>query len=653
MTDNIELLNIMSTFGQEQVNAVPSIFFQGQVEVEPLMAVGIIKKALIEVQHNLADFADSATFETDMLTVFSESANVDLGRTIIESLVRGEDLPPINVVSVEQMNGAAGGFESLTGEVYLADSLINQGSLKVANVLVEEFGHLVDWELNRIDTPGDEGEWFAALVRGDVLSSEDVRRLQQENDIVRIIDERVEVEARDISLSSLNSRPVANNDEVETNEDTAIGINKRKLLANDTDLDRDKLTITDFVDNTNNGTLLETDDSFIYTPDENFSGTETFTYTVTDTSGSTSTANVTINVTPVADTPNLEISNNSVSGKQDEDISLGITSSLVDTDNSETLSINISGVPDGATLSNGTVQDDGSWVLTVEELDGLTLIPSTAEQTEILTFDLTVTATSTETANSEIATISDVITVEVIPFSRPPEVEEDKTIALYEDTTIRLDIPVPTDPDGDKLTITVKSIPDPELGKIIYSRNNTAVAISQQLTTDQLTHLRFVPVKNANGDAGTFSYTVNDENHTATQFISFDITPVNEPPVARNDGPVFTNLGNVLTIDLLANDSDVDGDELSVNTLSNHEHGILKNLGTQVQYTAVSGTGTDTFEYTVTDGSEEATATVTVNIEDVTGNASVEGGEFNDNFDGGDGDDTLAGLAGDDTLAGN
>jgi Ca2+-binding RTX toxin-like protein len=69
------------------------------------------------------------------------------------------------------------------------------------------------------------------------------------------------------------------------------------------------------------------------------------------------------------------------------------------------------------------------------------------------------------------------------------------------------------------------------------------------------------------------------------------------------------------------------------------------------------GIGTDTFEYTVTDGGDTlnlGTATVTVNVLDVTDGAdSLVGGEFNDNFDGELGDDTLEGLGGNDTLAGN
>jgi hypothetical protein len=211
MTDSSDSLNMMSALGQQPAT------FLGEVSVEPLAAVGIIETALTEVKDNLTEFAASGTFETDILTVFGESANVDLGETIINALAVGEDLPQIIVVPVEQMNGAAGAFDSVTGTVYLADSLIDGSSLPVAGVLTEELGHYIDSQLNPTDTPGDEGEHFAALVRGDVLSWEDVGRLRVEDDRVRIFGGLVEVEADDtfetaIDLGAITQDVVVNND---------------------------------------------------------------------------------------------------------------------------------------------------------------------------------------------------------------------------------------------------------------------------------------------------------------------------------------------------------------------------------------------------------------------------------------------------------
>ena len=93
----------------------------------------------------------------------------------------------------------------------------------------------------------------------------------------------------------------------------------------------------------------------------------------------------------VADAPTLTVGN--VAGDEDTPISLNITSALTDTDGSETLSINISGMPAGSTLSAGTDNGDGSWTLTPAQLTGLTLTPPTNDSSD---FDLTVTTTVTD-----------------------------------------------------------------------------------------------------------------------------------------------------------------------------------------------------------------------------------------------------------------
>lgn len=62
------------------------------------------------------------------------------------------------------------------------------------DVLVEELGYYIDLKLNIIDIFGDEGEWFAVLVCGDVLSVEEVEGLCGEDDMVKILNGLVEVE---------------------------------------------------------------------------------------------------------------------------------------------------------------------------------------------------------------------------------------------------------------------------------------------------------------------------------------------------------------------------------------------------------------------------------------------------------------------------
>jgi RHS repeat-associated protein len=112
-------------------------------------------------------------------------------------------------------------------------------------------------------------------------------------------------------------------------------------------------------------------------------------------------------------------------------------------------------------------------------------------------------------------------------FNNPPVAEANKTLTLTEDTVIALNIPAPTDPDGNPLSITVSTLPDPTKGEIRLA-NGTPVTLNQNLTLTDLTNLSFFPTANANGSAGTFSYSVSDgQGGIVSQVIDINITPDN------------------------------------------------------------------------------------------------------------------------------
>ncbi|MDT9190907.1 MAG: Calx-beta domain-containing protein [Limnospira sp. PMC 894.15] len=166
--------------------------FIGDVSVEPLTAAAQIEAALTQVNQQLTEFVASANFQGDLQTAFGASTDVELGSTIIEALTQGET-PEMIVVSSDLMNGVNGGFDSLTGTVYLSDAIIH--SDKLVDVITEEFGHYIDSQLNEIDCPGDEGELFMRLVNGEVLSEVDLTYLRNKDDRVMILGGLVEVEA--------------------------------------------------------------------------------------------------------------------------------------------------------------------------------------------------------------------------------------------------------------------------------------------------------------------------------------------------------------------------------------------------------------------------------------------------------------------------
>jgi hypothetical protein len=94
-----------------------------------------------------------------------------------------------------------------------------------------------------------------------------------------------------------NHAPVANNDSYSTAENTALTIGSPGVLANDTDLDGDSLTVASYIAPAHGTLAIFTDGSFTYTPSSGYVGADSFSYSASDGSlSSTSPATVSITV---------------------------------------------------------------------------------------------------------------------------------------------------------------------------------------------------------------------------------------------------------------------------------------------------------------------------------------------------------------------
>lgn len=107
-----------------------------------------------------------------------------------------------------------------------------------------------------------------------------------------------------ISIASENDAPVANNDYYKIDEDTTLTIFAPGILANDTDIENDPLTAI-LINGPTNGQLTAFigDGSFSYNPNENFSGSDSFTYKANDGDADSNIATVHLTVDPVNDEP--------------------------------------------------------------------------------------------------------------------------------------------------------------------------------------------------------------------------------------------------------------------------------------------------------------------------------------------------------------
>jgi hypothetical protein len=147
-----------------------------------------------------------------------------------------------------------------------------------------------------------------------------------------------------------------------------------------------------------------------YTPAPFYDGPDTVTLTTSDLAApelgghGTATSRVPITVVDVVNPPRLSVSD--AAGNEAQAIPLLIHAGTVDTDGSEALSLQVSGVPAGVTLSAGTDRGNGVWTLTADQLNGLTLTAS-----DNLSATLTVTATSTLLASGATAVTTQTLLV--------------------------------------------------------------------------------------------------------------------------------------------------------------------------------------------------------------------------------------------------
>ncbi|MDW1707999.1 tandem-95 repeat protein, partial [Vibrio sp. Vb2917] len=129
---------------------------------------------------------------------------------------------------------------------------------------------------------------------------------------------------------------------------------------------------------------------------------------------------------------------------------------------------------------------------------------------------------------------------------------------------------------------------------------------------------------------GSVTYTPNDNYHGADSFtyivtsggvsestsVNVDVTPVNDAPVAKDDTAV-TDEDTPVTIDVLPNDTDIDGDTLSIQSASVPEaQGKVEIVDGKLVFTpAENFNGDAEITYTITDGSltDQAKVAVTVN----------------------------------------
>jgi len=206
------------------------------------------------------------------------------------------------------------------------------------------------------------------------------------------------------------------------------------------------------------------------------------------------------------------------------------------------------------------------------------------------THDEVVTVTD---GSGKSATLTVTFIVEGGSTTNNPPIANDLSLSTNEDQSVVGTI-IATDQDGDALTASITSAPA-----------NGSASINGLTVT-------YTPALNFNG-SDTFVVTVSDGKGGAdAAMVSVTVSLVDDPPVAVNDS-ASTMENTYVIIDVLANDTDVDGGIKTINAVSNPQNGAVSiNDGNSVTFTpAHNFVGTGSFQYSLNGGS---TALVTVTI---------------------------------------
>lgn len=316
--------------------------------------------------------------------------------------------------------------------------------------------------------------------------------------------------------------PVAANDTATTIENTSVSID---VLSNDSL--KNNAILSDFASvSVNNGSISEASNKLIYTPADNFTGTDTFTYSICDglSTPNCDTATVTVTVTdtgdPVATDDAFEVTENTT---------IQLTT-LLDNDTLDDGAVLVS---IDASLSNGTVILNNDNSIDYTAVNGFS-----GEDTFTYTIcdnDLTPTC-STAT-----------VTITVIDEGNPTAVDDAITVLINQENTITTVL------DNDTV------IDDAEIVSVDDTTTQGSIVLNANGS------LSYQPPTDFTGE-DTFTYTICDDD-TPNTCSSATVTLTVLAPLNFN---IPANLQDYYDGVLFVSDSDFLYDELENHTTINH-----------------------------------------------------------------------------------
>ncbi|SVD04025.1 uncharacterized protein METZ01_LOCUS356879, partial [marine metagenome] len=309
------------------------------------------------------------------------------------------------------------------------------------------------------------------------------------------------------------------------------------LLANASDVDGDTLSVSGLTVDGGTETLVDNGNgTWTYTPPANFNGTAGLSYSVSDGTVETA-ASADITIAAVNDAPNVDMASPvSLSVAEDGTLLINEDDLLANANDIEGDTLSVSGVTVDSGTANGN--GDGTWTFTPDaDFNGsVALSYSVGDGVNAVANAGTITVTAVNDAPDTLADSAGT--------------NEDSAVSILASALLSND----SDVEGDTLTLT--GVSNAVNGGVALDGNGDVV---------------FTPDADFNGSA-TFDYTVSDGNGgTATQTVAVTVAAVNDAPVAISDSSSASEdtAVTILASTLLANDSDIDGDTLSISGVSN------------------------------------------------------------------------------------
>jgi cyclophilin family peptidyl-prolyl cis-trans isomerase len=388
---------------------------------------------------------------------------------------------------------------------------------------------------------------------------------------------------------TINASFGANNDIFNFDEDSSNDL--LDVLVNDLSLDgtNDNLTITDVspiagqTEIIGDVTIASDGRSLLYTPPADFNGEATFDYMVTD-GADTLMANVIVQLHPINDDPVANDDAREVDRSSSSNV-LTVLDNDTDIDGDQ---LRVTAIGPLSGPGNATIASSGS---------GIQYTPG-SNFVGLETFTYTI---SDDNGGTSQATVSVTVKGAADDSFTVLEESQDNVFDVLEN-----DI-------GDGLVIT--AVGETTNGGIVSITNGGTRITYSRPSSDNLF------------GSDTFNYTATDVNGIdATSVVIVTVEDTNDPPTANDDTLRVTENTSNNTLNVLENDSnlpDAPGEVLSVESIdTTGTLGTVTLVGGVVSYTPPSvfpdtglSTGTDTFSYTIGDGSGETdAATATVNV---------------------------------------